>query len=94
MKAPNGMERANYYLSVNVHNEEELSRFMDSRLVDEFFTVVTKRIIERQIRSTMPCWVYCLEIDDVDDFWNSIIRRDLLERGMPIAITKDKDYRS
>lgn len=88
------MERANYYLSVNVHDETELARFMESKLIDVYYTTVTRRIVEKQIRHDMPCWVYCLEIDDVDEFWNSIIRRDLLNLGMPIAITKDKEYRS
>lgn len=92
MKAPNGMERANYYLSVNVRNEDELNRFMMSKLMDVYYTTVTRRICERSIRRDMPCWVYCLEIDDVDEFWNSVIRRDLLNRSLPIAITKDKDY--
>ena len=87
-----GKERRRYYLSVNIQNEEQLKRFMETKLVEEYYYGISYHIIELQIRNDMPCWVYCLSFDDADEFWNDAIRQDLLDTCLPVAITQDSDY--
>lgn len=75
----------NYFISVNIRNEEELQKLIDCDLIEPEHIEDVRKVIRRD----MPTWATLGETTTIELFWMGSERRKILEAGLPLCITRD-----